>query len=38
MLAAPVDPEKVNENWVRADWEIVNKTTSKGDVWIRKRA
>jgi len=33
MLAAPVDLEKVNENWVGAEWEIVNETTSKGDVW-----
>jgi hypothetical protein len=33
-LAAPVDSEKVNENWVGTDWEIINETYSKGDVWI----
>jgi hypothetical protein len=38
VLAAPVDSQKVNENWVDADWEIVNETTSKGDAWIRQRA
>jgi hypothetical protein len=35
-LAAPVDSEKVNENWVGADWEIINETYSKGDAWIRE--
>jgi len=38
VLAAPVHSEKVNENWVGAEWEIVNETTSKGDAWIRQRA
>jgi hypothetical protein len=38
VLAAPLDSEKVNENWVGGDWEIVNETTSKGDAWIRQRA
>jgi hypothetical protein len=32
--AAPVDSEKVNENGVGADCEIINETTSKGDAWI----
>jgi len=31
MLAAPVHSEKVNENIVGAEWEIINETTSKGD-------
>jgi hypothetical protein len=38
VLAAPVDSEKVNENGVDGDWEIVNKTSSKGDKWILQRA
>jgi hypothetical protein len=38
VLAAPVDWEKVNENWVVGDWEIVNETTFKGDAWIHQRA
>jgi hypothetical protein len=37
-LPAPVDYEKVNENGVGADWEIVTETNSKGDAWIRKRS
>jgi hypothetical protein len=37
-LEALVDLEKVNENGGSADWEIVNETSSKGDVWIRQRA
>jgi hypothetical protein len=37
-LAAPVDSEKVNENRVGADWEIITETLSKGDAWIRKRS
>jgi hypothetical protein len=36
-LAAPVDLEKVNENRIGADWEIVTETPSKGDTWICKR-
>ena len=38
VLAAPVDSEKANENWVGADWEMINETTSKCDVLIRQRA
>jgi hypothetical protein len=38
VLAAPVHSEKVNQNGVGAEWEIVNETTSKGDAWIRQRA
>jgi len=38
MLTAPVHSEKVNENRVGAEWEIVNETTSKGDAWFRYRA
>jgi len=38
VLAAPVDLENINENGVGGDWEIINETTSKGDVWIRQRA
>ena len=34
VLAAPVDSENVNENLVGPDWEIVNETNSKGDMWI----
>jgi len=34
VLAALVDSGKVNENWVGADWENINKTTSKGDAWF----
>jgi hypothetical protein len=30
-LAVPVDSEKVNENRVYADWEIITETPSKGD-------
>jgi hypothetical protein len=33
-LAAPVYSQNVKENWVDADWEIINETTSKGDAWI----
>jgi hypothetical protein len=33
-LLAPVDSEKINENEVEADWEIVTETPSKGDAWI----
>jgi len=29
MLAAPVNSEKVNENRVGAEWEIINEITSK---------
>jgi hypothetical protein len=38
VLAARVDSEKVNENWVGGDWEIVNEISSKGDNWIIQRA
>jgi len=38
MVAAPVDLEKVNENGVGGDWEIVNETSSKCDKWILQRA
>ena len=34
VLAAPVHSEKVNENGVGGDWEIVKETSSKGDAWI----
>jgi len=37
-LAVPVDSEKVNENTVDADWEILIETPSKGDAWIWKRS
>jgi hypothetical protein len=37
-LAALVDLEKVSENRVGADWEIIIKTISKGDAWIRERS
>jgi hypothetical protein len=37
VLAAPVDSEKVNENWVGGEWEIINETSSKGDKWILQR-
>ena len=38
VLAAAVDSKKANENWVGADWEIINETTSKCDVLIRQHA
>ena len=38
VLATPVNSEKVNQNGVGAEWEIVNERTSKGDAWIRQRA
>jgi len=34
---ATVDSEIVKENYVDADSEIVNETTSTGDAWICKR-
>jgi len=34
--AAPVDSEKVKENWLGANLEIIIETTSKGDAWIRQ--
>jgi hypothetical protein len=37
-LTALVDSEKVNENGVGADWEIITEIPSKGDAWIRKRS
>jgi hypothetical protein len=37
VLAAPVNSEKVNQNGVGAEWEIVNETTSKSDAWTRQR-
>jgi hypothetical protein len=33
-LTTPVDSEKVNENRVCADWEIITKTPFEGDIWI----
>ena len=36
VLAAPVDSDKVNENGVVAESEIINETPSTGDVWIRE--
>jgi hypothetical protein len=35
-VTAPVDSEKVNENRVGADREIITEAPSKGDAWIRK--
>jgi hypothetical protein len=37
-VRSPVCLKKVNENWIGADWVIVNETTSKGDTWIHQRA
>jgi hypothetical protein len=37
-LAASVDTEKVNENRVGVDGEIVNETNCKGDAWIHQRS
>jgi hypothetical protein len=37
-LAAPVDSEKVNENGVGADWEIVTETPSIGDALMQKNS
>jgi len=37
-LLAPIDSEKINENCVAADSEIITETTSKGDAWIRQRS
>jgi hypothetical protein len=37
-LAALVASEKVNENGVGADWEIITEKPFKGDLWIRKRS
>jgi hypothetical protein len=37
-LTTPIYSKKVDENWVDADWEIINETTLKGDAWIRQRA
>ena len=34
---APVDLEIINEIWVVVDSEIVNKTASMADAWIRQR-
>jgi hypothetical protein len=36
VLAAPVDSEKLNENEVGVDWEIIIETPLKGDTWILK--
>jgi hypothetical protein len=36
-LPVPVDWEKVNENGVGADLEIITETSFKGDAWIQKR-
>jgi len=36
--ATPLDIEKVNENRVGADSEIITETASKGDAWIQKRS
>jgi hypothetical protein len=35
-LAAPDDLEKINENGVGADLQIVNEKPSIGDAWIRE--
>jgi len=35
-VTTPVDSEKVNENRVGADWEIITEAPSKGDEWIWK--
>jgi hypothetical protein len=35
VLAALVNSEKLNQNEVGAELEIINETTSKGDAWIR---
>jgi len=37
-LAASVDSDKVNENGVGAELEIINETPSIGDALIRKRS
>jgi hypothetical protein len=37
-FAAPVDSDKVNKNGVAADSEIITKTTSKGEAWIRQHS
>jgi hypothetical protein len=37
-LTALVKSEKVNENEVSVEWKIINKTPSKGDIWIRQCA
>jgi len=37
-VAAPVESEKLNENGVGGDREIVNETSSKGDKCILQRA
>jgi hypothetical protein len=38
VVAAPIESEKVNENLVGGDWEIVNETSSQGNKWIPQRA
>jgi hypothetical protein len=38
VVAAPVDSEKGNKNWIGGDWEIINETSSKGDARIRQHA
>jgi hypothetical protein len=38
VLAAPVDLEKLNDNWVGGHWKIINETSSKGYKWILHRA
>jgi hypothetical protein len=35
-LATPVDSEKVSDNGVGADSQMVNETPSTGDAWIRE--
>jgi hypothetical protein len=34
-LTTPVDLEKLNDNGVGADWEIITETPSKADAWIQ---
>jgi hypothetical protein len=36
-VTAPIDSEKVNENRVGADREIITEAPFKGDAWTRKR-
>jgi hypothetical protein len=35
-LTVGVDSEKVNENGIGADWEIIIETPSKGEAWIQQ--
>jgi hypothetical protein len=38
VLAALVESEKINENGVRDEWEIITEKPFKGDAWIWKRS